>query len=82
MARICRWIVEEKGCVLYDWDTGEELTVFIDNEFSGPEVGDEIYCEWNEANICWKYDQYPDMSVKSKTYRTGFNGIGMKSGIN
>ncbi len=36
------WVVEERGCVLYDYTTGDELTVYITDEFTGDEIGDTI----------------------------------------
>jgi len=66
---LCNWVVEERGCVLYDYDTGDELTNFIDNDFSGDELGDTFIVHWNGVNICYRFPNYPDESLKTKCYR-------------
>lgn len=77
MARIkINWVVEARGCVLYDYTTGDELTVFITDEFGGDELGDTLVGEWNGANQCWRWPNYPDTSYSTKCYRTGFDSSG------
>ena len=68
MARIsCRWKTELDGVKLYD-ENGILLTHFIAwvMEAGDPELDEDIYCEWDGANIAYRWDK----GIENKTYRT------------
>jgi len=78
---LCNWVVEERGVVLYDYNTGDELTTFIEDNFSGDELGETLIVEYNGANICHRYPNWPDTSLRTKCWRVITDNEGNKKTV-
>ena len=69
MANIpCRWKVEADGVNLYE-EGGRFLVNFypMDLPVGDEEIGTDVYCEWDGADIAYRWDDGDDTPYR--TYR-------------